>query len=407
MMKPLILLTFFAALICIAPPLHSQDNCPVIVQTALEATNTLCADTARNQLCYGNSTLHVEPFDRATGLQFESPGDIVDLYEVRSLALNPMNAETGEWGMGLMRLQANLPDTLPGQNVTFILIGDTSVERVDSGDDTISPMQIFYFRSGIGDAPCAEAPQSGLLVQTPQGNRRVDLTINEVNINIGSTIFLQAEPDGLFAIYVLEGEISIETFDVSRSVSAGQRVTIPLDDALHPNGEPAEPQSYDARELSNLPIGLLEHPITIADEFDHEDEESPQDETITMIIGHSPEIDFDVQGILDPFCMAEPESSGHYLTLASYGFDPEYPELHEEGLSPNDLFNLVSFELTVNGEIPSTFGERYMMTNSEGTHIQQLYDLGHLETGTYVIRLNTSVNGQHIVTETCTYTLED
>ncbi|NOG50271.1 MAG: SH3 domain-containing protein [Chloroflexi bacterium] len=28
----------------------------------------------------------------------------------------------------MMRLQANLPDTLPGQNVTFVLFGDVTIE---------------------------------------------------------------------------------------------------------------------------------------------------------------------------------------------------------------------------------------------------------------------------------------
>ena len=32
-------------------------------------------------------------------------------------------------------------------------------------------MQAFYFRSGIGDAPCAEAPNSGILIQTPEGRQ--------------------------------------------------------------------------------------------------------------------------------------------------------------------------------------------------------------------------------------------
>ena len=34
----------------------------------------------------------------------------------------------GEWGVSLMQLQANLPDTLPGQNVTVLLFGDVTLQ---------------------------------------------------------------------------------------------------------------------------------------------------------------------------------------------------------------------------------------------------------------------------------------
>ncbi len=55
----------------------------------------------------------------------------------------------------MLRIQANLPDTMPGQNVTILLFGDVSIYNADSEDDeTYGPMQAFYFRAGVGDAPC-------------------------------------------------------------------------------------------------------------------------------------------------------------------------------------------------------------------------------------------------------------
>ncbi|MFN8374476.1 MAG: hypothetical protein U0694_16560 [Anaerolineae bacterium] len=38
---------------------------------------------------------------------------------------------------------------------------------VDVDSDTVyAPMQAFYFASAIGDSPCAEAPDSGILIQS-------------------------------------------------------------------------------------------------------------------------------------------------------------------------------------------------------------------------------------------------
>ncbi|MEL6526993.1 MAG: SH3 domain-containing protein, partial [Chloroflexota bacterium] len=45
------------------------------------------------------------------------------------------NRDTGEWGVALMNVQADLPNSLPGQNVTFFLLGDTEVENAISAED--------------------------------------------------------------------------------------------------------------------------------------------------------------------------------------------------------------------------------------------------------------------------------
>ena len=40
-----------------------------------------------------------------------------------------MDLVNGMWGVALLRVQANLPDTLPGQNVTMLLFGDVAIEN--------------------------------------------------------------------------------------------------------------------------------------------------------------------------------------------------------------------------------------------------------------------------------------
>ena len=54
----------------------------------------------------------------------------------------------------------------------------SSLSVVRPGDTTTyGPMQAFYFTSGIGDAQCNEAPDSGMLIQTPQGVGLVNFRI--------------------------------------------------------------------------------------------------------------------------------------------------------------------------------------------------------------------------------------
>ncbi len=105
------------------------EMCTTIVQAALEAADQACSSTGRNQVCYGNILGDAVPADGVTELNFADVGDIEQVQNIQSLHLSPLNEATQQWGVALMQLQANLPDTLPGQNVTFLLFGDVEIEE--------------------------------------------------------------------------------------------------------------------------------------------------------------------------------------------------------------------------------------------------------------------------------------
>ncbi|MBZ0275295.1 MAG: hypothetical protein K8I60_04085, partial [Anaerolineae bacterium] len=108
----------------------AQDagNCPATVETALQALDQLCQDTERNQACYGHQMLVAEAQPDVTDFAFDTPGDKTPVSTIQSLHLRPYSEPDAVWGVALMRLQANLPDTLPGQNVTVLLFGDVSLQ---------------------------------------------------------------------------------------------------------------------------------------------------------------------------------------------------------------------------------------------------------------------------------------
>jgi hypothetical protein len=339
----------------------AQAECPAIVQQALAATDTACADTGRNQACYGNIDLSAVPQEGVTDFVFSQPGDLVDVTGVQTLTLAPLDEQGDTWGVALMRIQANLPDTLPGQNVTFLLFGDVEIqnavdpnqsvqttaplgvtldvtissptpllesitgdtglpELLDAGTQVVAdgqaafgqmlhvtladgragwipaamvqvdgdvttlpefsldgeppaanadapvaltPMQAFYFKTGLNDSPCTEAPDSGILIQTPEGAGKIDLVVNDVKVSLGSTGYFQAQPGAEMTISVVEGEAEVESDGVTVTVPAGMQTGIPVDDELHASGAPEEPQPYD--ELGALPISVLPREITIAE----------------------------------------------------------------------------------------------------------------------------------------------
>jgi hypothetical protein len=113
-------------MMCIAPLTVLAQACPAIVGQALKATHDACANLERNQACYGNISLEATPRD-GVRFVFNKPGDVVSLAAVSGLKLSSMNAAEDQWGVALLKLQANLPDTLPGQNVTALLFGDVTI----------------------------------------------------------------------------------------------------------------------------------------------------------------------------------------------------------------------------------------------------------------------------------------
>ncbi|MCB9450515.1 MAG: hypothetical protein H6672_03700 [Anaerolineaceae bacterium] len=335
----ILLFTFGLSLVSTA----QDTTCPVIVQTALDTVRNLCDGTGRNQACYGNILLVAEPQPGATSLKFDTPGDLVSIADIQSLRLSSMNESMQEWGIAMLKLQANLPDTLPGQNVTFLLLGDVEIQNaveelpeitvtvsaseninarrspdgsiittlapgtaltangrntgsdwlrvildeydtvgwvagfllqsaddiqklsVVQPDDVIyRPLQAFYLRTGLNDSACNEAPNSGLLIQTPEGAGEIIFTINEVNVRLHSTAFLQAEAGNALTINLLEGQAIVTAFEKTVTVLAGTQTAIPIDKNLSASGPPGDPEPYTEEAVHSQPISLLPQQIRVA-----------------------------------------------------------------------------------------------------------------------------------------------
>lgn len=250
-----ILISIFNAVM--ASTAYSQgQSCPAIVETALEAVEEVCANAGRNQACYGNVELTAQPKPGVQNFDFSQQGDLVNVADVAEMALKPLNETAGTWGVALMRLQANLPDTLPGQNVTLLLFGDVSIAP-NPDVEAASPMQAFYFRSGIGDAPCSEAPDSGIIVQTPEGATEVAFNINGVDVSMGSTVLLRAMPGEEMTVSTLEGSAVINVRGELYSVIAGTWARLPIDRDFRILDVPALPTAYVNETLAALPLNLL------------------------------------------------------------------------------------------------------------------------------------------------------
>lgn len=282
----------------------AQDECPALVNEALSAIGDNCSALDRNSACYGfarvDSTFNMpQPAD-----YFTQPRDRARLIEIDTLQTYPLDLDTGLYGAAVLNVQANVPNTLPGQGVIFLLLGDAQLQNavppeeatemmdpvtiqvpdgvtlytlptlaanarfvvppgstletdgrsadlmwlrviyenevvwapqeavtLDVDVDSLpvirssnrTPMQAFYFTTGIGRPQCNEA-EPMLAIQSPEGIK-VDLTVNGVDIRVGSFITFMKQENNLM-LTVHQGSVQTTT---GETVNSGETIIAPMD----------------------------------------------------------------------------------------------------------------------------------------------------------------------------------
>lgn len=249
------------ALLLIPVVASAQDEaCPDLVQNAYDVTQEVCKSLGDDEACYGNLTIVAEPGT----LAFSEPGDLAGVAEIDSLRLTSMSVDTEEWGISLIHVGALGAEGDAPQTVELVLFGNVEIANAAEEDSGLAPMQAFTFTSGVDDRPCDEAPDSGIMIQTPAGVGEITLLVNEVTIDLGSTAYLQAEPGNEMAIHIVDGEGQVSTGGATMMVPEGAWARVPLDEDGLSDGPAEGPLPYDEDSLQSLPVPLLTEQIAIA-----------------------------------------------------------------------------------------------------------------------------------------------
>lgn len=138
--------------------------------------------------------------------------------------------------------------------------------------DTIyRPLQAFSLRSAAQPG-CLQAPDSGVLLQTPVQAEPLEFEINGVRLYLAGTVFVQAISQSVsqsieqstetgLIINLLEGTAEAQPFGTRYPLDEGYRLIQPLipdADGLRPlSGTQPTIEPYDYPRLTNLPIDLL------------------------------------------------------------------------------------------------------------------------------------------------------
>lgn len=240
------------------PALSSQMlSCAQLVSKTVQLVRTACGSTGRNTACYGNGLIEAI-FQEGTAPRFSASGDVADLLSVRRITTSPLDEAAQTWGITVLKARVNIPDTIPGQGVLFLLYGDTTL------DNTSTTMSAVRLRTGIEPPACPEEPPSAMIIQSPSGTS-VTLNLNGATLTLGSTLHITAVQNSSMTIATIEGTGIVSAFDTTRFIHPGAQVILPLsgEDGLQVNGPPSEPEPFDTAAIQRAPLSLLERPVNI------------------------------------------------------------------------------------------------------------------------------------------------
>jgi hypothetical protein len=219
-------------------------SCQALINRAIEASDNFCGKTGSNNVCYGNTTIEAELAPNATE-RFSERGDIVAVNKLRRLSAAPLNLENDEWGIAVFKVIANLPRSLPGETVTMIVFGNTTL------DNASGTLESFYFSSELGQITCEAVPFDGLMVTAPDGTG-IQINVNGSELTLLGNASLRAVKNGKMEVSLLSGAGRIVSNGQEQYFGAGQKVSVGLggENGVQSISGPSEPEPLTQQELS-------------------------------------------------------------------------------------------------------------------------------------------------------------
>jgi hypothetical protein len=221
-----------------------NTSCQLLIDKAIQASGSFCGGTSSNNVCYGNTTIQAELVADSTR-RFSERGDIVTVNELQRLSAAPLNLDNNEWGIAIFKLIANLPRSLPGETVTMIVFGNTTLDN-ESGN-----LESFYFYSELGQIACEAVPFDGLLISAPNGTG-IRININGTELTLMGTASIRAVKNQEMEVSLFSGWGRIVSNGQEQYFGAGQKVHVGLggEDGVRSMTGPSAPEPLTQQELN-------------------------------------------------------------------------------------------------------------------------------------------------------------
>ena len=222
-------------------------SCQALIDRTIQASQNYCNETASNTACYGNNTLRAELVPN-TNRRFSERGDIIAVNELHRLSASPLNIESDEWGIAVFKVVANLPRSLPGETVTMVVFGNSTLDnRGGTGDS----LESFYFSSDLGQIVCEKIPFDGLMITSPDGGG-VRFSINGAELTLVGNASIKAVRNGEMEVSLYRGSARIVANGQEQYFGAGQKVSVQLggENGTESISAPSAPEPLTSEELT-------------------------------------------------------------------------------------------------------------------------------------------------------------
>jgi len=195
-------------------------SCRALIEKAMQASDDFCNGIGSNQACYGNNTIKAD-LEPGTTQKFSERGDIIDVDQVRRISASSLELDGNEWGVAVFRVIANLPRSLPGQTVTMVVFGNTTLDNEDGN------LGSFFFSSELGQIICERAPDDGIMISVPDGEG-IRFVVNGAELILMGDASITAVKNGKMEVSLFEGSAHIVSDGQGQYFGAGQQVSVPL-----------------------------------------------------------------------------------------------------------------------------------------------------------------------------------
>ncbi|HEX7395385.1 MAG TPA: hypothetical protein VF313_10695 [Anaerolineaceae bacterium] len=221
----------------------NHANCQELINRALSASSDLCDRIGSDQACYGNHTITTRLVPGAAQ-QFTVPGDIIGINLIESISASVLDPALNEWGIAIFKVIGNLPRSLPGETVTLVVFGNTTLEN--SGN-----LETFYFYSGLGQVACDQIPFDGLMVTMPEGTG-IHFIVNGSELTLMGNASLKADRNGNMKVNLYSGSASLASDGQQQIFTAGESVSVHLGgpNGTDSIGPPSTPQPLTPDDLA-------------------------------------------------------------------------------------------------------------------------------------------------------------
>jgi hypothetical protein len=222
----------------------TKVSCQELIDRAMQASGDSCNQMGTNQVCYGNNTLLAELI-AGTASRFSQRGDMVSVTDLRKLAASPLSLTSEEWGIAVFKVMANLPKSLPGETISMVVFGNTTLDNASNN------LQTFYFSSTLGQIICDQVPFDGLMITMPDGSG-VSFVINGAEMTLIGNASITATQNGSMEVSLFSGSATITANGQTQIVTAGNSTSMDLggDNGTSAISPPSAPEPLSPEELT-------------------------------------------------------------------------------------------------------------------------------------------------------------